>query len=295
MKKRFIAKNKNKNHISMYIFLFIVFFIITFCLVTKNLNIDLNNPEIVSYLLNTDEKTFTFESLISAEFLLNYSFNVDSSIFASSISETNLKQNPIVYIYNTHPTEYYEKSTFEIFNVTPTVITASYMLQEYLAYYNITAIVETQDVTQILYDNNWTYSSSYDASRILLLEAIEEYPTVEYYIDIHRDAATYESSTTIIDGESCARLALVVGADYEGYEPTYTLAKNLNEEFNKIDESFGRGVILKSGSTVNGVYNQDLSDNIILLEVGAQYNTIDEVNCAISYFSEILANYILEA
>ena len=48
----------------------------------------------------------------------------------------------------------------------------------------------------------------------------------------------------------------------------------------------------KQGKGVNGKYNQDFDPNTILIEVGGQYNTIDEVNRSLKVFSRVLWTYL---
>ena len=49
-----------------------------------------------------------------------------------------------------------------------------------------------------------------------------------------------------------------------------------------------RGIYLKEGVGVNGIYNQDFSPNTILIELGGQDNTIEEVTNTINILSKIL-------
>ena len=55
-----------------------------------------------------------------------------------------------------------------------------------------------------------------------------------------------------------------------------------------------RGIVVKTGNNVNGIYNQDLADNIILLEVGGHNNSFDEVNNTIIVIAQIIGDYINE-
>ena len=48
----------------------------------------------------------------------------------------------------------------------------------------------------------------------------------------------------------------------------------------------------KTGATVNGLYNQDLNSNMILLELGANENTIDEIQNTVESITPILSKYI---
>ena len=52
--------------------------------------------------------------------------------------------------------------------------------------------------------------------------------------------------------------------------------------------------IQKEGPGVNGIYNQDLSENIILLEVGANENTIEEVTNTLDIISQVIKEKINE-
>ena len=69
--------------------------------------------------------------------------------------------------------------------------------------------------------------------------------------------------------------------------PTATL---LNNNLTAQIPDISRGIIKKSGPGVNGIYNQNLSPNSVLIEVGGQYNTIEQVNNTMP----ILANAILK-
>ena len=48
----------------------------------------------------------------------------------------------------------------------------------------------------------------------------------------------------------------------------------------------------KGGSGVNGIYNQDFSPNTLLIELGGQYNSINEVNNTVLVLAEVLKEVI---
>ena len=48
----------------------------------------------------------------------------------------------------------------------------------------------------------------------------------------------------------------------------------------------------KQGLNVNGIYNQDISPNSILIEVGGVDNTIEEVYNTMNALADILNKYI---
>ena len=52
-----------------------------------------------------------------------------------------------------------------------------------------------------------------------------------------------------------------------------------------INPNISKGIIKKGGTKVNGVYNQDLMSNAILIEVGGKDNNIEEVSNSLKIFS----------
>ena len=124
--------------------------------------------------------------------------------------------------------------------------------------------------------------------------AVLNNPSLKYFVDLHRDAGTYSSTTTEIAGEKYAKMLFVIGLDYDTYEYNLDFAENLKSKLVAIDPSLCRGIMKKTGKGVNGVYNQDYSKNAILIEVGGQYNNINEVDNSLRVFADVLSAYIKE-
>ena len=70
------------------------------------------------------------------------------------------------------------------------------------------------------------------------------------------------------------------------------LTNKLNDIFKSYIPNISRGVIVKGGSNVNGIYNQDLNQNIVLIECGGSENTIDEVINTINVLSNVIKDYL---
>lgn len=218
-----------------------------------------------------------------------YSLNSD---YIEDTNKDNNIENPIVYIYNTHQLEEYNKTNLEEYNIKPNVLMASYILREYLNRNSIKTVVETADITDFLNVNGWNYSKSYNASRYYLDEAIKKYPNLKLIIDLHRDAIEYNASTVTINDKKYAKVLFVVGLDYENYQPNLDLANSLNNLINSKYPGLSRGVLKKSGKNVNGIYNQDLKNNIVLIECGGYQNNIDEVMNTMIALSDIIKIYL---
>ncbi len=286
----------------------------------------LNSQEFLNYLLHTSTNKLLGESEL-LKLVSNFNLNTPRTIVASSFNDYfNLDDavfedideegeklevgddkstyfedpnrvevtSPLVYIYNSHQSETYATNNLLEYNIKPSVLMASYILKEKLNDLGVKTIVEEQNITEILRVNNWKYKYSYAASRILLDDIKEKEPSIKYFIDIHRDSSKREKTITTIDNTTYARVLFVVGLEHENYEPNLKMATELNKRFISKEKSISRGIYKKSGKGVNGIYNQDISPNAILLELGGQYNTIEEVNNTINLLSPIIADYIKE-
>jgi stage II sporulation protein P len=311
MAKRF--KSKKKSNYLFNFLLSITFLLITFIfifnLLYNNVFLKIDNETLINYLtaynLNTSNSTLNdILNLNGTEFLLKYSLGLelDSNIESNSIEVASYIEdpydsvidNPLIYIYNTHQTEGYQKSNNASYNITPSVLMASYILRETLNDLNISSMVETNDITEILRINNWQYKYSYQASRILLEDAYTKNPSLLYFIDLHRDSMNYDITTTTIDNKKYAKILFIIGKDNPNYENNLKLASSLNDYIKTNYPTLTRGISLKGGSGVNGIYNQDFNNNTILIELGGQYNTITEVNNTIKVLAQAILNYIEE-
>ena len=307
MKKRFKNK-KNKSKLSKL--LLIVFITILFFNVKKNYNspkITLNKSNIIKYLIhNSNEITKDISNLDSSDFIFRYSLgysksntkieNESNSIgdYLEDPDPSLQNDEPVVYIYNTHQTESYNKNVIEEYNISPTVMMSSYILRERLVSLSIPTVVETNNISSILNSKGWLYKDSYKASRLFLDEAASKYPSLKMFIDIHRDSSNY-NNTTYNDGNvSYAKVLFVVGLDYEGYEDNLGKAETLNNILKEKKPELSRGIYKKSGKRVNGIYNQNFRSNTFLIEVGGQYNNIEEVEHTMKYLAESISSYVKE-
>ena len=123
---------------------------------------------------------------------------------------------------------------------------------------------------------------------------LKKYSTIKYLIDIHRDSATIDKTLYEQDGKSYAKVLFVVGLEHDNYEPNLKLATELNDKLKEKYPGISRGISKKSGPNVNGIYNQDLSENSMLIEIGGVDNDIEQVNNTVNALSEILTTYIKE-
>ena len=133
------------------------------------------------------------------------------------------------------------------------------------------------------------------------LETLQSYADAgiefDMMIDLHRDAASARNtdpSTVMLNGEPCARLMMLIGTG-EGSEgnrfsivpdwkENYKLARALTEELNETVDNICREVMVRTGR-----YNQHMSKNAILIEVGHNENTLQEAMRATQPLAKAIA------
>lgn len=186
---------------------------------------------------------------------------------------------PKVYIYNTHNREEYNGGT---------VIDAANKLKEELRNFNIDAIVETKDIVGEVKAKNLAYKDTYKITRELVKSKLSE--NIVLYIDLHRDSVKREFTTAQVDGKSYAKMLFVVGAKHDTYKENYQVCDEINKYIKNNNNAFSRGILVRKSSS----YNQDLASNVILIELGSQDNTIEEVNNSIGILANALSSYINE-
>ena len=212
--------------------------------------------------------------------------------------ETVAKQEEVfpkkyqVYIYNTHPSEIYSYQKLNNYNLDYNVVYAAHMFSFYLEDEGIYSIVEENDITSYMNDNNLNYYESYLASRHFLEQSIINYPDLKIFIDLHRDAAPYEATTAIIDGKKYAKVLFILGLENPSCEENRVLMNFLDNKLKEFSPSLTRGIMEKEGAGVDGVYNEDFNKNTILIEVGGLYNYIDEVDNTLKVLAKYLKEYI---
>lgn len=321
--KKPIKKRIKKTFI--YIVIIYLIFSITFYYSLKNSSA-INNTEFINFLLKGGNShligDYKLVNIVnkSTKFLFNIDLTSPTSILDTSIVSSNkeyehnddysnledLKKvssymsdpnpvdinNPIIYIYNSHQLENYNSSNLDIYGITPNVLMTSYLLKEKLNSKGISTIVEDTNLTEFLSLNNWDHSGSYKASRIFILDKKNKYSTLKYFIDIHRDSVSKNITTININGKDYARILFVVGLEHDNYKDNIKISEDLNNLFNKYYKGLSRGIYKKEGPGVDGIYNQDISPNSILIEVGGVDNNIDEVLNTTEAISNILYYYI---
>ena len=137
------------------------------------------------------------------------------------------------------------------------------------------------------------YTGAYNRSWETIQRNLNENPTIQVTIDVHRDALGGESTrikpTTVINGRKAAQIMILSGYDGDGslgfpdWELNLRLALRLQQNCANIEQSFIRPL-----NFTNSRYNMNATHGSLLVEFGTEVNTIDEVKYSGQLFGDAL-------
>ena len=138
---------------------------------------------------------------------------------------------------------------------------------------------------RVLHDTNLydypSYNGSYTRSGAAVEKWLEQYPSIQIVLDVHRDALVGKDGqiyklVTEEKGEKVAQVMFVVGSNeaYPGHthwQDNLALAVRFQQGLTWEYQSLARPIVLRSKT-----YNQDLLPGALLVEVGGHGNTLNE-------------------
>ena len=288
-----IRLKNNKIRIFILVFIIIIFVYIYF-LVLTNTNIVINitndiNDRFDKFSINIKDELL-YNSLIKVISIDVYnSINYVSKNIIIDTEIEDIVKDPIVYIYNTHDTEKYTSKFISDYSITPSVKLASLILKDYLNDLGIESYVQTKSISSYLNKHNLSYKGAYDASRYYMKNELSKHD-YKILIDIHRDSVKRKFTLCKINGEEYAKVMFVLTTKHKNYKKNEKFASYLNDYLNKHYKGLSRGIMKRS----DVIFNQDLSDNAILIELGGVDNTLEELNNTLKVLSYALNSYIKE-
>lgn len=291
MKKKFISKGKTRKlkiKFLLFCFLFVLSLTFSFQMLLHS-SIKKDDKYLVDFILknsyqkkgnifanmmNKIKKDYQPVNLLSTNY---YSLVKEEKGEKKKEKEPEKSDASLIYIYNSHQKEEYQANSFLEGEVGPTVMMASYIMQDVFNKNNYQTLVEERSISDLLKQNNWRYYKSYDASRIYLEDSKKNNPTLKYFIDVHRDSLGRDKTTVTIHDKNYAKTIFLIGTEHPAYRENLEFAERINNKLNEKYPNLSKGIYQKGGEGVNGKYNQDNSKYTILLEIGGPDNKIDEV------------------
>ena len=254
-----------------------------------------NNINITEFILKDNKKISIIETFTDKNFNNPVSFLDLKNKNIIQKKEDNeyvkidkgIKQEPIVYIFNTHQTEEYAENAY---NITPTVVTASNILSDELKNLGIYSLVETRDVIKEVNKRGYDYSGTYTVSFENLKYRKKQNSSLEYFFDMHRDSITGPAARTTIKGKKYATLMFLIGANHQDYQKNLKNVKTMEKYLKKNYPNLVRETYIQRKWT----YNQWYSPKMFLVELGGPDNTLEEIYNTTKALAESIRYYVEE-
>lgn len=252
-------------------------------------------PHTLQTIVNMEELS-TYETLLKKFYIVDSVAMVGSDLLdAQALSKVDLRINkntegPQILIYHTHSQEGFADSVKG--DDSTTIMGVGDHLAEILQNqygYNVLHHLGKYDVK--------TRDNAYSRALPEVQQILEENPSIQVVIDLHRDAVANEQNKLMmdLDGRPTARFMFFNGVSCTrktgniDYLKNPNLADNLAFSFQmkKVAEEYYPGLTRKN--YIHGYrYNMHLCPRTTLIELGAQNNTLEEAMNACDPIAHIL-------
>jgi stage II sporulation protein P len=209
------------------------------------------------------------------------------------------KKGPKVLVYHTHTTESYVlkesdlgKKNIPSFNSDPryNVVRVGEELTRYLKKYGI----ETLHNGTV---HDKVRNAAYGVSINTLKSYVKSYPSIKVFIDVHRDGLDADKPklrlTKKINGKDAAQIMFVVGTDgmlpHPDWKENLKFVLRLQQKLNEKYPGLARPIWV-----VEKRYNQQISNQAILVEFGGDGNLLGECLESAKYLAEVLNDVMME-
>ena len=265
----------------------------------KTIQEDKSAKEAVSTAVSPD----LLQQLSDYDYLLNQYFTVDagttadarlldaSKLLTEDLSIRKNPQVPQILIYHTHSQEEFADSVPG--DTKTSIVGMGEVLTEALQGYGYQVSHDTG--VYDLIDGVLDRSAAYDYARVAVENILQEYPTIEVIIDLHRDGVDGQKFVTEIDGKPTSMIMFFNGISRNSQDEPLTylanpytqqnLAFSLQLELAAREKypGYTRNIYLKAER-----FNLHLRPRSLLVEAGTQLNTVEEEKNAMQPLADLL-------
>lgn len=254
-----------------------------------------------------EAKRFHAKKWENPKYLRKYIYQIDSTTMATEnelngkvLLNTNLKlrksDEPQILIYHTHGSEAYRGSRKG--RKSDTVIGVGDVLTKRLEQKNI-KVVHDRNIYDVK-NGKEERSKAYNYAATAIEKNLKKYPSIQVVIDLHRDGVN--ESTKLVTRQNGKRMAQIMF--FNGMSRTATngnikYLKNPNKQTNlAFSLQLQAQAALKYPGFTRKIYVKGYRYNLhyrgrsLLVEVGAQNNTLSEAKASMSLLAELLNNVL---
>lgn len=205
-------------------------------------------------------------------------------------------EEPTILIVHTHATEAYTQvpgweykasSDYHTQNIERNMVSIGDALAQHLQEMGFSVLHDRS------YHDEPAYNGSYRSARNAIERYLEQYPSIQMVLDLHRDAAASSAdkqlnTTATVDGEDSAQIMLVLGTDTNNTHPHWqdnlALGLKLAAILERNDPGICRPLHLRKER-----FNMDLTTGSLLVEMGGAGDTQQEALVAARALAQAVA------
>lgn len=244
-----------------------------------------------------EQQVFSAEDAVLVSVTNHPGYDIDVEAMLETPLDWDLTtESPAVLIIHSHTCESYENTEGYVPSDAYRTKDSRYNMVSIGAY--LASCLQARGIS-VIHDTTVhdypSYNDAYPQSRKTIQKYLEEYPSIQLVLDIHRDA--YEDSSgnqarnvVTINGKSSSRLMLVAGTNANGqghpdWQTNMAMAVKLQTVLQRLYPGLCRNLTMRSSA-----FNQDLSPGSLLIEVGTAGDTRQDA----LYAAELLADGIAQ-
>lgn len=214
--------------------------------------------------------------------------------------DVHSKDEPLVLIIHTHGTESYSPSGAlytspsalqRSADTSKNMIAVGAVMTELLCDAGIPTLH-----CETMHDLN-SYTRSYNLAADTIQKYLQQYPSIKYVFDVHRDAIVRTNGdlirpVTVINGEVAAQIMLLVGtdemgADHSEWRDNLSVAVQLQSRLTTSYTRFARPINVRGAS-----FNEQFTKGSLLIEIGSAANSLGEAKTAAKYLTYSIIDMI---
>ena len=243
------------------------------------------NPKYLrKYIYQIDSTTMAMDGELNGKVLLNMDLKLKKS------------EKPQILIYHTHGSETYRGSKKG--KKSDTVIGVGYVLVKNLRKKNI-AVIHDRNIYDVK-NGKEERSKAYNYAANAIEDHLKKYPSIKVVIDLHRDGVSEQTKlVTTQKGRRMAQIMFFNGMSRTASNGDIKYLRNPNKQMNlafslqlqaqaaKKYPGFTRKIYMKGYR-----YNLHYRGRSLLVEVGAQNNTLSQAKASMSLLAELLSDVL---
>lgn len=235
-------------------------------------------------------------------YIYNYTdYELDIPQLAQDSLKLELSQaeGPQVLIYHSHTTEAYTMDGTDIYTESDASRTTDPNFNVIRIGREMKAVFEAAGL-QVIHDETLydypAYTGAYNRSAEGIAAILEEYPSIQLVLDVHRDALVGSEGTVYKTAAGAvansAQVMIVVGSDaggqtHDNWRQNLSLAVGIQQAVLDAHGTLIRPIVLRSSR-----FNQQLRPASLLVEVGSHGNTLQEAITAARLFAQTVVEVV---